>query len=74
MKASLLITLIALTATLSMSAHAIPPSPPTFLPLESSVIVCNNLKSFNFVDLIELPNLKIISYDIFTNTICKTGK
>ena len=71
MKTSLLNALIAVTVIFSMSAHAIPPSPPSVLPEAPKVIVCTNLKSLNLEDLI---TLKIISYNIFTNEICTTEK
>ena len=74
MKTSLFITLIALTTTLSTSLHARPPSPPTFVSTGSSEIVCNDLRSINIEDLMNLPNIRIVSYNIFTNTICTTGK
>ena len=71
MKTSLFIVLIAVTATLSITAHAIPPSPPSLLPQAPKVIICSNLKSLNFEDLF---SLNIISYNIFTNEICTTEK
>lgn len=74
MKASLYIALIALTTTLSISAHAIPPIPPSTAANEPVVITCRDLNSYDEEDLVELDNLKIISFDELTREICTTKK
>ena len=72
MKASLYIALIALTTTLSISAHAIPPIPPSTAANEPVVITCRDLNSYDEEDLVELD--KIISFDELTREICTTKK
>ena len=74
MKTSLYLALIALSTTISISAHAIPPFPPSSSVKEPLVIICSNLNSFNQEDLVELGNLQIISFDEITSEICTTIK
>lgn len=74
MKTSLYIALIALTTTVSISAHAIPPIPPSFASNEPLVITCRDLNSYDEEELAELDNLEIISFDELTREICTTEK
>jgi hypothetical protein len=74
MKASLYIALIALTTTVSISAHAIPPIPPSSAAKAPVVITCRDLNSYDEEDLAELDNLEIVSFDELTREICTTEK
>ena len=74
MKASLYIALIALTTTLSISAHAIPPVPPSPSINEPKVISCRDFNSFSEEELNELESdtSVIVSFDEATREICTT--
>ena len=74
MKASLYVALIALTTTVSISAHAIPPVPPSSTAKAPVVITCRDLNSYDEEDLAELDNLEIVSFDKLTREICTTEK
>lgn len=72
MKASLYMALIALTTTLSIGAHAIPPIPPSPVLNEPVIVRCAD---FNSLDSDELATLEdnrdlIISLDQDTREIC----
>jgi hypothetical protein len=66
--------LIALSTTLSISAHAIPPVPPSPAAKAPVVITCRDLNSYDEEDLAELDNLEIVSFDELTREICRTEK
>lgn len=70
MKASLYIALLALTA--SISAHAIPPIPPSPLYSEPVIVRCADFNSLDSEELAELEDNRdlIISLDQETREIC----
>lgn len=74
MKASLYMALMALTTTISISAHAIPPVPPSPASKAPVVITCRDLNSLDEEDIAELDNLEIISFDELTRELCTTEK
>lgn len=74
MKTSLYMALIALSTTVSISAHAIPPVPPSPATKAPVVITCRDLNSYDEEDLAALDNLEIVSFDELTREICTTEK
>lgn len=74
MKASLYIALMALMTTVSISAHAIPPVPPSTTSKEPVVITCRDINSLDEDEIAELDNLEIISFDELTRELCTTEK